>query len=239
MNIRLAKLEDIPNLENIVSKARAHLKAQNIDQWQKAYPDKNLLEKKISDNSLLVLEDENKVLGMMNLSFVEDEDYKFITHGKWLTDFDYAVIHSLAVDLSYSGHNLSSKLFNYAIEKCKENKIRSLRIDTHKDNKAMRRILSKYNFVKCGEITLSRSNEIRDSYEKIIIDFLEGDVISLKKNHPCGNNIFVIEKLGMDFRLRCIECGSRIRPSRKDVSRRLKKRLTKEEITKLKEQNKI
>lgn len=239
MNIRLANKNDIPRLEVIVKKARKKLKDENIDQWQKAYPDEELLTKKISDNSLFVLENEEDVLGMMSLSFLEDEDYKTITQGKWKSDYDYAVIHSVAVDTDLKGQHLSTKLFDFAIEKAKENNIRSIRIDTHKDNKTMKAILKKYKFEKTGEITLSRSNEKRDAFEKIIIDFVVGDVISLKKNHPCGNNIFQIESLGMDFRLRCIECNSQIRLYRKDVSKRLKKRLTKEEIEKLREDKKV
>lgn len=234
MQIKFASLSDIPVLEEIIKKAREKLKNDDVDQWQVKYPDRDLFEKEISDNTLLVILDGEKVIGMMNLSFKEDPDYLSIEHGKWLSDYEYAVIHTLAIDTDYSGQNLAANFFDFAIEKCKENKIRSLRLDTHKDNKAMKTFIKKYKFIKCGEITLSAKNEKRDAYEKIIIDFVEGDIISLKKNHPCGGNIFQIEKLGMDFRLRCINCNNNIRLDRKEVSKRLKKRLTKEEINNLK-----
>ena len=35
-----------------------------------------------------------------------------------------------------------------------------------------------------------------------------GDIVELKKNHPCGGKTFEIMRAGMDFRIRCLQCGS-------------------------------
>lgn len=34
-----------------------------------------------------------------------------------------------------------------------------------------------------------------------------GDVVELKKPHPCGSKQFEITRVGMDFRIRCAGCG--------------------------------
>lgn len=34
-----------------------------------------------------------------------------------------------------------------------------------------------------------------------------GDVVELKKPHPCGSKEFDITRVGMDFRIRCRGCG--------------------------------
>ena len=34
------------------------------------------------------------------------------------------------------------------------------------------------------------------------IKFEIGDVVELKKNHPCGGNTFEIMRIGMDFRIK-------------------------------------
>ena len=34
-----------------------------------------------------------------------------------------------------------------------------------------------------------------------------GDVVELKKAHPCGSKQFEITRVGMDFRIRCTGCG--------------------------------
>ena len=34
-----------------------------------------------------------------------------------------------------------------------------------------------------------------------------GDVVRLKKQHPCGSFEWEILRVGMDFRIRCLKCG--------------------------------
>ena len=34
-----------------------------------------------------------------------------------------------------------------------------------------------------------------------------GDVLEMKKQHPCGERRFLVLRAGMDFRLRCLKCG--------------------------------
>ncbi len=38
------------------------------------------------------------------------------------------------------------------------------------------------------------------------MDIRVGDIIEMKKNHPCGNRRFEVLRIGMDFRLRCLGC---------------------------------
>ena len=37
-----------------------------------------------------------------------------------------------------------------------------------------------------------------------------GDILEMKKNHPCGANRFAVLRVGMDFRLRCTGCGREV-----------------------------
>lgn len=53
-----------------------------------------------------------------------------------------------------------------------------------------------------------------------------GDVVRLKKPHPCGSYEWEILRVGMDFRLKCIGCGHMIMVPRKTVEKSTK-RLTK------------
>lgn len=40
-----------------------------------------------------------------------------------------------------------------------------------------------------------------------IIRFNEGDVITLKKDHPCGTREFRVARCGSDVRIICTGCG--------------------------------
>ena len=37
-----------------------------------------------------------------------------------------------------------------------------------------------------------------------------GDVVRLKKQHPCGSSEWEILRVGADFRLKCLGCGHQI-----------------------------
>lgn len=52
--------------------------------------------------------------------------------------------------------------------------------------------------------------------------FAPGDVIRLKKPHPCGGWDWELLRVGMDFRLRCLNCNHLVMLPRTEVERRIK-----------------
>lgn len=50
-----------------------------------------------------------------------------------------------------------------------------------------------------------------------------GDILELKKPHPCGGNTFETMRVGMDFRLKCQTCGTQIWINRPNLEKRVKK----------------
>ncbi len=53
-----------------------------------------------------------------------------------------------------------------------------------------------------------------------------GDVLQLKKKHPCGSNQWKVLRIGADFRLECMGCRHQIMISRPQVEKNVKKVLT-------------
>ena len=52
--------------------------------------------------------------------------------------------------------------------------------------------------------------------------FEVGQVIKMKKAHPCGTNSWEILRVGMDFRLRCTSCDHQVMVPRKLVEKNFK-----------------
>lgn len=52
--------------------------------------------------------------------------------------------------------------------------------------------------------------------------FEVGDIVRLKKKHPCGSFEWEILRVGADFRLKCTGCGHQIMISRKNVEKNVK-----------------
>ena len=46
-----------------------------------------------------------------------------------------------------------------------------------------------------------------------------GDIVKLKKPHPCGSQEWEIMRVGADFRLKCLGCGHQIMVERKLVEK--------------------
>lgn len=54
------------------------------------------------------------------------------------------------------------------------------------------------------------------------MDLKVGEIIKLKKPHPCGSSEWEILRTGMDFRLKCLGCGHQIMISRKLVEKNIR-----------------
>ena len=51
------------------------------------------------------------------------------------------------------------------------------------------------------------------------MDIQVGNVVRLKKNHPCGSREWEVLRVGADFRLKCMGCGHQIMVPRRLVEK--------------------
>lgn len=54
------------------------------------------------------------------------------------------------------------------------------------------------------------------------MDVRVGDILQMKKNHPCGGSRFAVLRVGMDFRLRCLNCGREFMTPRAKAEKNVK-----------------
>ncbi len=50
-----------------------------------------------------------------------------------------------------------------------------------------------------------------------------GDIVVMKKNHPCGTNEFEIIRVGADIKIKCVNCGRIIMLPRIDFNKGIRK----------------
>ena len=53
------------------------------------------------------------------------------------------------------------------------------------------------------------------------LELFLGDVVRLRRRHPCGGSEWLVDRLGADIGLRCRQCGRHILVERRIVERRL------------------
>ncbi|HEX5417672.1 MAG TPA: DUF951 domain-containing protein [Chloroflexota bacterium] len=56
----------------------------------------------------------------------------------------------------------------------------------------------------------------------MVVDFRLGDVVALRKPHPCGGHEWRVVRLGADIGLRCLTCERRVLLPRSELERRMK-----------------
>ncbi len=54
-----------------------------------------------------------------------------------------------------------------------------------------------------------------------VIELLLGDVVRLRRVHPCGGDTWLVDRLGADIGLRCRTCGRHVLLERATLERRL------------------
>ena len=57
--------------------------------------------------------------------------------------------------------------------------------------------------------------------DRPVLDLLLGDVVRLRKTHPCGGDVWLVDRLGADIGLRCQTCGRHVLIERATLERRL------------------
>lgn len=55
------------------------------------------------------------------------------------------------------------------------------------------------------------------------MDIQLNDVLLMKKDHPCGENRFLVLRIGADFKLRCVKCNREFMAPRSKIEKNVKK----------------
>lgn len=171
MNIRLANRNDIEFILSIIKQAQSYFKENGINQWQNNYPNEEVIKTDIENEVSYVILDNEKIIGTFMSAIEEDITYNKIYDGSWINQGEYAVIHRIAVDNEYKGKGIIAFVVDFVMKRAQKENIGSIRIDTHEDNKSMRKALEKNGFKACGTIYLLDGAK-RIGFEKILTNKL-------------------------------------------------------------------
>ena len=166
-NLRFRKggADDLERIMGLVADAQRWFRGQGIDQWQDGYPTQDIILSDISYNNNYIVELNGVVSATFVASFDGEPTYSEIKGKGWLNENPYAVVHRIAVADACRRKGIAREILHYTEELCAERGVRDIRIDTHRDNMAMRSLLKKMGYTHCGLITLT-SGAFREAYHK-------------------------------------------------------------------------
>ncbi len=171
LNFRKGDQTDADSITEILEKAKIEIRNMGIEQWQKGYPNRNIVLEDIYKGNSYVLEKNGEIVAVATLTFEKEEPYTNLSEGTWLTDGEYGVIHRIAVDSQFKNRGYSSELLKKLEEVAKEKGIYSIKVDTHEGNGSMRRLLEKNGYIYCGVVYLDKEPEMgqkRIAFEKVL-----------------------------------------------------------------------
>ena len=159
--IREATPTDIPEIMKVVDAAKGIMRQSgNMHQWGEGYPSEAVIAADMERNGGFVVEDDKKIVGYFAFLQSPEPTYAKIYEGKWIDDtLPYHVVHRIASNPD--AHGIFSSIMDFCFSHDT-----NIRIDTHRDNKIMQRVILKQGFSYCGIIYLLSGDE-RLAYQKI------------------------------------------------------------------------
>lgn len=169
MILRLTNSQDVPAIMSIIKNAQNYLKKLGIDQWQDGYPNEEQILLDIrNEDSYVISNNKSEIMGTVVFTTSPESTYDSI-EGAWKTkpDSKYGVIHRLAVSDEYRGLGIAKFVFDRCEDELVKMNILSMRIDTHRDNKGMQKLITSLGYKYCGVIILNSGAE-RLAFEKVL-----------------------------------------------------------------------
>ena len=170
MHIRKAIIEDIEKIMSIYRVAQDFMiKTGNPHQWGHSYPGTELIRQDIADGVCHLICDDEGPHGVFALIGGDEPTYRHIENGGWINDDEYVTIHRIAGDGKVGG------IFDFAVRYCR-GMSDNIRIDTHKNNLIMQKLIEKNGFQKCGIIHVADgSSRIAYQWTKHMPSFKKTD----------------------------------------------------------------
>lgn len=159
MLIRKTKECDIASISEIYALAKQYMRnAGNPSQWSSDYPNESTARADMEKGIGYVCEDSGEIVAAFAFAVEDEKTYEKIYDGQWLNNAPYAYIHRIAVKKHGCG------IVDFCFSECFKLHP-NLKIDTHRDNIPMQKVLMRNGFRYCGIIYLENGDE-RLAYQK-------------------------------------------------------------------------
>lgn len=181
LQMRPAREEEAARVAEILEDGKRTIAQFGIEQWQRGYPNIESVRADIATGSCYVAQDPSGALvGTLALLGGIDPEY-CRAQVPWLTpnpfegegEAPYLAIHRSATAAEALGSGVMGFMFDAAEAIARERGARSIRIDTHPGNRAMRGFIAKQGYTEVGVIELepragAEGSRTRIAYEKLI-----------------------------------------------------------------------
>jgi ribosomal protein S18 acetylase RimI-like enzyme len=149
--IRLATVDDLPALMQLVRQVVPLMRATGNLQWDDTYPNTEVFTRDIELDQLWIAEIDGAIGGVAAITTDQTPEYAEVG---WDLNERAIVVHRLAVDPEFRGQGIAGALMQQAEAVAIDSGISVLRVDTNTHNEATQRLFPKLGYTFAGEIGL-------------------------------------------------------------------------------------
>ncbi len=151
MQLRRAKVEDVPGIMHLVRRVVPLMRAEGNLQWDDAYPNARAFAEDIRLGRLWLAEADAGIAGVAAFATEQEPEY---AHAEWDLTQPALVVHRLAVDPELRGMGVASALMQHAETVARALGMAFVRVDTNSENQATQRLFPKLGYRAAGQIAL-------------------------------------------------------------------------------------
>jgi len=155
MVVRNANSQDLDAIMNLIRSCVSHMEEQGIHQWDEIYPDEKTIRNDIEKQQLYLLEDEERVCGVIVLNEFQEPQYKSID---WKFQGKTLVVHRLAIEPACQGKGYARMLMQFAHKLAKEEHYENIRLDAFIRNPAAVALYEKLGYRMAGTVTFRKGD---------------------------------------------------------------------------------
>ena len=166
MKIRKAKISDLDNIMLMYTSCVKGMIANDIDQWDETYPNKEVITKDIIEQTYYIAEIDEEIIGGINIDKLQDKTYLDINWEDKTNSF--LVVHRLGVKEEFWNKKIGKCLMIFTEKLVIENGLKSIRLDTYSGNPKAMEFYRRLGYNELGSINLKPNKNEYYCFEKII-----------------------------------------------------------------------
>ena len=167
MKIKLAKISDLNCIMKMYKSCVEGMIKNGIDQWDHSYPNSEIIQEDIKNETYFICEMEGEIVGGINIDQKQDSTYLDID---WEDTSDsFLVVHRLGVMQEFWNKKIGKDLMMFTEKLVIEKKLKSIRLDTYSGNPKAMEFYRRLGYNELGTIDLKPNKKKYHCFEKNII----------------------------------------------------------------------
>lgn len=166
MIIRKAHITDLENIMKMYNSCVNGMIKNNIDQWDKSYPNAKIISSDIKASTYYIAEIEKNIVGGINID--QNQDLTYLNIDWEDSSNSFLVVHRLAVNQNFWSKKIGKQLMLFTEDLAVKKRLKSIRLDTYSGNPQAINFYKRLGYKQLGSINLKPNKNKYYCFEKII-----------------------------------------------------------------------